>query len=335
MAFVGMDHGTTGISFGIIHDEDSENVEIFKIGREDSKRDKVSAIEELSKRVDLKSIKLLAMTYGMGDGISSILPLKRVKNRGILSINGAGKITGGGTSVYSEIEESNIPTVLIPGLHKNLPSLDKRFNAAYSHQASAEKLSVSYNAYLTTKWENMIVADISSNSVNILMEDGKIRGAIDACLGAMGIVHGPIDLEMIRNIDDGKSTANESFSHAGAVKIADVHGKVAFLKDKILEKYKNNDPKGILAIETLAMTVAMEIYSLAGISNKKIDGICLTGSVGSMKYPLDFECLLNKFLRNRFNIKILPSSSGAVGSAQIASDVYNGKKNILGIDVGR
>ncbi|MDR3291520.1 MAG: methanogenesis marker 12 protein [Methanobrevibacter sp.] len=333
MTFVGMDHGTTGISFGIIPNENIKNLEIFKIDREDTKKGKVSAIEELSKRVDIESIKLLAMTYGMGDGINSILPLKKVKNRGIRSINGAGKITGGGTLIYSEIEKSNIPTILIPGLHKNSPSLDKRFNAAYSHQASAEKISISYNAYISTKWENMVVADISSNSVNILIEDGKIRGAIDACLGAMGIIHGPIDLDMIRNIDEGKSTANESFSHAGAVKIADVYGKVAFLKDKVLEKYKNNDPKGVLAIETLAMTVAMEIYSLTGISNKKIEGICLTGSIGSMKDPLNFENLINKFLKNRFNIKILPSSSGVLGSAQIALDVYNGKRDILGIDV--
>ncbi|GAA5819591.1 MAG: methanogenesis marker 13 protein [Methanobrevibacter sp. CfCl-M3] len=333
MTFVGMDHGTTGISFGIIHNEDIENVEVFKIDREDSKVGKVSAIGELSRRIDLESISLLAMTYGMGDGISSILPLKKVKNKGILSINGAGKVTGGGTSVYNEIEKSDIPTVIIPGLHKNSPSLDKRFNAAYSHQASSEKVSISYNAYLSTKWENMVVADISSNSVNILIEDGKIRGAIDACLGSMGIVHGPIDLEMIRNIDEGEITANQAFSNAGAVKIAEVNGKVAFIKDKILEKYRSKDPKGVLAIETLAMTVAMEIYSLVGISNKEIDEICLTGSVGSMKDPLDFEKLLNKFLKNRFNTKILPSSSGAVGSAQIALDVYNGKKDILGIDV--
>jgi putative methanogenesis marker protein 12 len=273
------------------------------------------------------------MTYGMGDGINSILPIEKVKDKGILSINGAGKVTGGGGHVYDEIEKSNIPTILIPGLHRNSPSLDKLFNAAYSHQASSEKVSISYNAYLTTKWKNMIVADISSNSVNILIEDGKIRGAIDACLGAMGIVHGPIDLEMIRNIDEKKATANESFSNAGAVKIADVKGKVVSLKDKVLEKYKNNDSKGILAIETLAMTVAMEIYSLSGISNKNIDGICLTGSIGSLKNPLNFENLLNKFLKNKFNIKILPSSSGAIGSAQIASDVYNGKKDILGINV--
>ena len=47
MAFIGMDHGTTGISFCIM-DDDAEIIDIFKIDREDSKSGKVSAIEELS-----------------------------------------------------------------------------------------------------------------------------------------------------------------------------------------------------------------------------------------------------------------------------------------------
>jgi putative methanogenesis marker protein 12 len=327
-----MDHGTTGISFGLISDKE-EVIDIFKIDREDSKSGKVSAIEEITKRIDLNSIKLLAMTYAMGDGINSIQPIVKVKNRGILSIKGAGKVTGGGSSVYTEIENSNIPTVLIPGLHKNSPSLDKLFNAAYSHQASAEKVSISYNAYLTTNWENMIVADISSNSVNILIEEGKIRGAIDACLGAMGVIHGPIDLEMIRNIDEGKSTANKSFSNAGAIKIAKIEGKIPSIKNQLLENYKNKDPSAKLAIETMTMTIAMELFSLIGIANHEIDGIVLTGSIGTMKNIFNFEKELNKYLKNKYKIKVLPSFSGAIGSAQIAKAVYNKKKSILGINV--
>jgi putative methanogenesis marker protein 12 len=327
-----MDHGTTGISFGIISDK-GDPIEVFKIDREDSKAGRVSAIEELSKRISLDSIKLIAMTYGMGDGIAKIQPIAKVKNRGILSIQGAGKITGGGTSVYSEIEESNIPTVLIPGLHKDSPSLDPLFRAAYSHQASSEKISISYSAFLETNWKNMIIADISSNSVNILVEDGKIRGAVDACIGAMGIVHGPIDLKMIREIDEGIATANESFSHAGAVKIANINTKVAHMKEELLEKYENQDDSSKLAIDTLIMTVAMEIAGLIGIANNKIDGIVLTGSLGSMKSPIDFEKELNKYLKNKYEIAILPSTSGAYGAAQIAKDVYNNKKEILGIEI--
>ena len=51
MAFIGMDHGTTGISFCIMSD-DGEVIDVFKIGREESKQGLVSATEELKKRVD-------------------------------------------------------------------------------------------------------------------------------------------------------------------------------------------------------------------------------------------------------------------------------------------
>lgn len=327
-----MDHGTTGISFGIMSD-DGEPIESFKIDREDSKAGKVSAVEELSKRIDLGKIKLMAITYGMGDGISSILPIEKVKDRGILSMEGAGIVTGGGTSVYTEIEKSGIPTIVIPGLHKNSPSLDPLFRSAYSHQASSEKVSISYNAFLATNWTNMIVADISSNSVSILIEEGKIRGAMDACIGAMGVVHGPIDLEMIRNIDENKITANGAFSTAGAVKITNIDTKVAFMKDVLLNNYKEYDKNAKLAIDTMVFTVAMEILGLAGIANNNLEGIVLTGSIGSMKFPIDFEKSLNKFLKNKYKITILPSTSGAFGSAEIAKDVYNKKDNILGIKV--
>ena len=332
MVFIGMDHGTTGISFCIMS-HDGDIIDIFKIDREDSKSGRVSAIEELAKRIDLKTVKLMAITYAMGDGFNRILPIDKVKDRGILSIGGAGKVTGGGTSVFSELENSGIPTVMIPGLHKDSDSLDELFNAAYSHQASPEKVSISYNALKETGWKNYIVADISSNSVDILVEDGKIRGAIDACLGAMGVVHGPIDLEMIRDIDEGKRTANECFSHAGAVKIAGIDGKVANMKDQLLENYRNGDEKAKLAIDTLIMTVAMEIAGLDIVCEKEIEGIVLTGSIGSATEPFNFEDEINAYFKNRYELKVISKESGAIGAAQIAMDVYNGEKEILGIEV--
>lgn len=327
-----MDHGTTGISFCIMSN-DGEVLDVFKIGREESKQGKVSAVEELSKRVDLNDVDLMAITYAMGDGINKILPIDKVEDRGILSINGAGKVTGGGTSVFSEIEATDMPIIMIPGLHKNSDSLDEMFRAAYSHQASPEKVSICYNAYMATGWKNMIVADLSSNSVDILIEDGKIRGAMDACVGAMGIVHGPLDLEMIRDVDENKRSANDCFSHAGAVKIAGITGKVANMREELYKRYENGDEKAILAINTLIMTVAMEIAGLIAISKNDIEGIVLTGSLGSTKEPFNFEKELNSYLKNRYPIKIISKESGAIGAAQIALDVYNGKKSILGIPV--
>ena len=317
MVFIGMDHGTTGISFCIMSD-DGNIIDIFKIGK---------------KRVDFSSVKLMAITYAMGDGISQILPTSQVKDRGILSINGAGKVTGGGTSVFSELENLEIPSVMIPGLHKDSDSLDKLFRAAYSHQASPEKVSISYNAFKQTGWSNFIVADISSNSVDILIENGKIKGAIDACLGAMGVVHGPLDLEMIRDIDEGKSSANESFSHAGAIKIAEIDGKVANMKNQLLDNYKDGDEKAKLAIDTLIMTVAMEIAGLELVCENDIEGIVLTGSIGSATEPFNFKDEINKYFKNKYDLKIISSESGAIGAAQIAMDVYNGGKEILGIEV--
>lgn len=326
-----MDHGTTGISFAILNDE-GEVLEVFKISREDSKAGKVSTIEEISKRVDLDDIELMVVTYAMGDGFDKIVPMNKVENRGIISIGGAGKVTGGGTSVYSEIEKSDIPAVMIPGLHKDCEFLNPLFRAAYSHHASPEKVSIVYNAYLETNWENMIVADISSNSVDLLIQNGQITGAVDACCGAMGIVHGPIDLEMIRDIDEGKRTANECFSHAGAVKIANIDNKVAFMKNDLLKMYEEGNEDAKLAIDSMIMTVAMEIAGLIAVADE-IDGIVLTGSMGSMKEPVDFEAEINKYFKNKYEMKIISSESGAIGAAQIAKDIANGKDNILGIDV--
>ena len=332
MVFIGMDHGTTGISFCIMSDE-GDVMDVFKIGREESKKGLVSASQELTKRVDLGSVKLMAITYAMGDGISKILPADQVKDRGILSINGAGKVTGGGTSVFSELQELNIPSIMIPGLHKDSTSLDELFRAAYSHQASPEKVSISYNAIKETGWSDFIVADISSNSVDILIEDGKIKGAMDACLGAMGIVHGPIDLEMIRDIDENNASANDCFSNAGAIKIAGIDGKVANMKDQLLENYRNGDENAKLAIDTLIMTVAMEIAGLDVVCNNEIEGIVLTGSVGSATEPFNFEDEINRYFKNKYPLKVISKESGAIGAAQIAMDVFKGKKEILGIEV--
>ena len=332
MVFIGMDHGTTGISFCLMSDEGSV-IEVFKIGREESKKGLVSATEELAKRVDFEDVKLMAITYAMGDGISKILPTDKVEDRGILSINGAGKVTGGGTSVFSELEQLDIDSIMIPGLHKDSTSLNELFRAAYSHQASPEKVSISYNAVKETGWSNFIVADISSNSVDILIEDGKIKGAMDACVGAMGIVHGPIDLEMIRNIDENNASANDCFSHAGAIKIAGIDGKVANMKDQLLENYKKGDEKAKLAIDTLIMTVVMEIAGLDVVCENEIEGIVLTGSIGSATEPFNFEDEINRYFKNKYELKVISKESGAIGAAQIAMDVYNGKKEILGIEV--
>ncbi len=331
--YMGMDHGTTAVSFSII-DEFRKEVAYFKLNRNELANNEVSFKDTISKYVSVEDIELLAMTYAMGDDITSIKPIDKVENRGIKSINGAGRVTGGGSSVYSEIESMKIPTVLIPGLHRECKFLDERFAASYSHCASSEKVSISYYAYKKTGYKNMIIADISSNSVCILVEDGTIKGAMDACIGAMGFIHGPLDLSMIRDIDEDKKTANECFSHAGISKIAKVDTSVNNTKDAIIEKYLNGSSDAKLAIDSLVMSVVMEIYGLYGISQKNIDAIILTGSAGAMKTPVNISQMIKNNLEELCDVVVLTPKSGSLGSSYIAYDIAcENKRNILGIDV--
>lgn len=330
---MGMDHGTTAISFQII-DENKDKVAYFKLKRDEVSNNEVNFKDTLSEYVDIKNINLLAMTYAMGDSINKITPLTRVKDRGILSIKGAGKVTGGGSKVYDEIISLKIPSILIPGLHRNCEFMDERFRASYSHCASSEKVSLTYYAYCMTGWKNMIIADISSNTVCILVEDAVIKGAVDACIGAMGFIHGPIDLGMIRDIDEGRKTANECFSHAGISKIAKVDTKINNVKDEIIQKAVKNDKNGLLAIDSLIMSVVMEIYGLYGVAENQIDGIVLTGSGGTMSTPVNISGRIKEKVEKIAPVIVLTEKSGAIGSSFIAYDVYKNKKDkILGIDV--
>ncbi len=331
--YIGMDHGTTAVSFEII-DEDRNEVKYFKLSRDELSKNDISFKETIEKYINLDEVKLLAMTYSMGDGINKITPIEYVENRGIRSIDGAGKITGGGSKVFDEIVALNIPTILIPGLHSDCEFLDERFRASYSHCASSEKVSLSYYAYKETNWKNMIIADISSNSVCILVENGKIKGSIDACIGAMGFIHGPIDLDMIREIDSGKKTANECFSNAGINKIAKVDSGISSIKDNIIKKALKKDKNAIVAINSLVMSVVMEIYGLYGIMDETIDGIVLTGSGGSMTEPINISGMIIDKIKRIAPVKILTDKSGAIGSSYIAYDIKNKNLDkIMGIEV--
>ena len=79
--------------------------------------------------------------------------------------------------------------------------------------------------------------------------------------------------QMIRDIDEGLKTANECFSTAGAVKIAELKTKVATAKEELFKRYIEGDKKAELAFQTMIMTIIMEIYGSAGISNSKLEGI--------------------------------------------------------------
>jgi len=315
MSFLGMDHGTREVRFYLI----PEGVGFGVPRRVAAER---GVIQEIERRVELSRIVLAGIAHGMGDAISAITPAERVPGRGVAP-GSAGERTGGGERAYDELT-SRLRAVVIPGLHRGVECLDERMRALYSHMASAEKVSIAYDAYLRVRSElgaeSFIVSDISSNTVSIAVDGGKITGAVDACLGAIGMLHGPLDLEAMRRIDSGELSANEAFSRAGAVKIREF--------SEFEEILVPRDERARLALRALLLSVEMEIRSLVALVEPEV--VVLTGSAGV--HDSVFHALERR-LRGLAPVLRIDGYSAARGSAEIARAVHEGEREILGIKV--
>ena len=290
--YIGIDHGTNELRFA------TDTAE-FSIPREKATGFTIAALERICPIEDIEGI---AVCYSMGDAITAITNIKKVKNRGIITREGAGKHTGGGTRVYDKIENSGIPAVVIPGIHRGSPT-DPRFKA-YSHQTSPEKLGIAYVAQQVLG-DTFIVSDAGSNTVSLLVTGGAITGAFDACVFAPGTTHGALDVDAIRRIDKGEETANEAFLHAG------VHHTIP---DDLQEA-------------TLALWAAMEIASLRLLAPDAPVAIA-----GSQAPAIAAE--VSRLIRTP--VVVFDEWVAARGCAQIARDVFRGGvKSVLGLQVVR
>ncbi|MHC1585116.1 MAG: methanogenesis marker 12 protein, partial [Candidatus Syntropharchaeia archaeon] len=253
--FLGIDHGTRGIRFACEQKK-------FEIQRKKasllSHSQILRSIEE-GLFISLPDVKLAALTYSMGDGISKITDIRKVSNRGIKSNKGAGKIVGGGTKIFDAIKESGIPAVVIPGIHAEM-DIDPRMKV-FSHSASPEKVGCAYLVY-KMDFESFILCDISSNTVTIGVANGRILGGIDAPIFAPGMYQGPLDLKAIREVDEGLITANEAFSGGGIAKVL--------------------DPSSEEGIDALSLFASMEIAAMQLLVEDyaRDPEIFITGSAG-------------------------------------------------------
>ena len=311
--FVGVDHGTVGIRFAGLEDGKRRAISVFELSRKaaaEMSGEKI--IRAVEAGLDIEEIKLTAMTYSMGDDFSIITDIKKVKNRGLKSEKGAGARIGGGTKVFDAIKDAGIPTIMIPGIHAGSKKIDPRMKF-FSHCASPEKVGVAYNIYKKGN-ENFIFSDISSNTVTMAVAKGIIIGAIDACILAPGLYQGPIDLQLLRLIDEGELSANEAFSNAG-----------------ILRKRWQKEKDEALFSDALSLFVAMEISTMR-VLMRDYDvpngEVFLTGSEGE---KAGIKKRINRLLDVKS--KTLTRYSAAIGCAEIAKDVFYGERDILGIEV--
>ncbi len=288
--YIGIDHGTTAMRF-------AGDTSTFKIPRKEAVNFKIS---DLSRLCPIDEIEGIAITYSMGDNFSEIMPIECLKNRGLVSEEGAGSKTGGGTHVFDEVLNSGIPAIAIPGLHRGSPT-DPRFKV-YSHQASPEKIGIAYSAS-EKLGQTCIISDISSNTVSLLVKDDKIIGGFDACCFAPGKIHGALDLDAIRLVDANEKTATEAFLNAGV---------------------STNLPPDV-QLPAIAMFAAMECASLLLLANDA--PIALAGSLANNTGE-EISRLLNR------PVLVMDEWAASKGLQKIAFAVFSKKVNsILGIKV--
>lgn len=322
MAFIGIDHGTTAIRFALIEGDRVLTFELERAAAAAMSENEILASIEDKFKIRCEAIDLVALTYSMGDGFSTIMDVRDLKGRGLQSIEGAGKKTGGGTRVFDAIRYSGIPAIALPGFHTK-SKVDPRMKV-FSHLTSPEKLGIAYHIRCLG-YKDFVVSDISSNTVTLAVAEGKVIGAIDACIFAPGIHHGPLDLQAIRDVDSGLQTANQAFIEAGTLKMTPYKDR-----EELLSAAEKRESSALLALDTIALFAAMEIASMQLLLKDygTIGEIFLAGSVAEVEYVqkkisahLGHEC------------QCLGKWHAAIGCAEIAKDVFAGKKEILGVDV--
>ncbi len=316
--FVGVDHGTVGIRFAGLKEGADGGVRVFELSRKKATgmgSDEIISEVEMGLEIETEEIELVALTYSMGDGFSTIKDIKKVRNRGVRNEK-AGSIVGGGTRVFDTIKDTGIPTILIPGIHAGSEKIDRRMKF-FSHCASPEKVGIAYHIY-KNGFENFIFSDISSNTVTMAVANAIIIGAIDACVGSPGLYQGPIDLQMLRDIEGGRISANDAFSNAGVLRKKWTNASVRN------EELVMGTLSLFAAMEISAMRVLMKDYGVAASDCE----VFLTGSVGEKE---EMKKRIDRLLS--IKAETITMYSAAIGCAEIAKDVFYGEKNILGIAV--
>jgi putative methanogenesis marker protein 12 len=309
MMFAGVDHGTTAIRFA------TSTGRCWELPRNEASMLTPERIIDLFKQNLGSDVRLIAMSYSMGDGLTEIMRLQDAPNRGLIQRDGAGLHVGGGTKVFDVISGSGWPAILLPGIHRG-SDIDARLKV-FSHGMSGEKVGLAYFVYRMGV-KSFIVCDASSNTVTFGVLEGRIVGAFDAPIFAPGLIQGPLDVEAIRAVDSGKMTANQAFSRGGIL---------AKLGHSAL--YECSTEERDMALESLALFAAMETRSMEVLLRdlgESSPALYLAGSPAQ-----EIESRVSNLLGRK--VWSLGRCSAAQGCAMIAKDVFNGSTSILGLKV--
>lgn len=331
--YVGVDHSTTAMKVGVI---DERHRKTFAIER--TPGSSFDFLGQLSEHVDLDEIEMTAIGYSYGDDISEIVRLEETTNRGIEDPLGLGHNFGTGTQVFDELLESDVPCVAFPGIHRDIDSLHPYFKF-YSHLTGADKVATARFAQGVVAGRNeqqvatdggppddadsgsFISANVSSSCMATLVCDGELKGAFHW----LGLVHGLIDVETIRDVKRGDKSLDDVYMQSGLV----------YKTGKGFDQIYGTPDADLL--ENLHWATLHHIHSLRPFSEhvegEPLDRIVLSGRLSRVTEPYDLRGRLSADLSDVAPVSISPEHSTAIGAAQIAEDVANGANDVLGIPV--
>jgi len=325
MVFVGIDHSTTGVKTAITTDDGG--YETFTIERSPDEDGDWSFIERLANNVALEEIDLVANSYSYGDGFSEITDIDEVEGRGVVDHMGAGHGFGTGTQVFDALAESDLPCVLYPGVHDGLDCLHPYFRH-YSVYCGADMVAMTRLAKEAVAERegvdspSFVASCVSSSSMATVVVEGTLKGAFHW----IGLIHGHVDVELLREIQAGEECPEDAFMKSGLL----------YRSDKSFEQIKGVPDEELL--ETLYWSTLHNIYSLAPFprytARDGLDAIVLSGRLASVREPFDLQQRLTSAAEDLAPTHHCSAYATARGAAMIARDVYEGAEDVLGIPVG-
>lgn len=324
--FVGIDHSTTGVKTCLLSEDESS--EVFTVERSPDEDCDWSYLERLREHVELDDIEMVSYGYSYGDNIDSIVDISRTNNRGIVDTLGLGHEFGTGTLVYDQLEQSDIPTTVFPGIHDGLETMHPYF-CHYSPLTGADKFATARYAQQVVDddgigphvpGETFIAANVSSSAMSSYVDRGALRGAFHW----IGLIHGWGDVECLRQIRNDEQELHDAFMKSGLLYRSD---------------YEFEDTKGVPPEDLLEMVYCAtlhNVYSLVPFSEHQgsgLDAIVLSGRLSRLEEPFDVRGRLRDELSDVAPVHFCREKSTALGAALVARDVANGESEVLGVPV--
>lgn len=334
MRFVGIDHGSRAFRMASIEGSDLPRqwrswlgdigADTFALAERREWPRQAGIAEAIA--MEIGPDDAVVMSYSMGDSLTSFTPYDMATDHGVTTMAGAGRVVGEGSRLVDMVADRARSCHIAPGLHRDLPTLDPRFRTLYSHHGSGDNVLAAFRALMATGDEDLVLSDVSTNTVTLAIKRGRIVAGFDAAVGALGVLQGPLDLDGIRLAE--QSGATEAFDRGGIAR------KPSFGPDGRPEgdgnvQFMRGAPLSPGRLDALSLAIAMEVRALGVLG--KFDAVVLTGWAIE-ENPLITDAVAAHLGRP---VRALGRFAAAEGGAMAAIAVDGGAEELLGIPILR